>query len=151
MYLRALALLQSAPGVVPEFQVRMSGALASLYIVSGRHSKAESLLLRYLPESLAEGDTDSAALLGAMGVVLTHKLLFSEAEIDLLETTRLLERSEDAPALEIRAIALSNLEELEVARKGSMTRATDYYKQAIEIMIRLPGASPGPFTRALAG
>jgi tetratricopeptide (TPR) repeat protein len=128
--LRAWSELENTPGSVKEFRVRVAAALTSLWIETGKDSKAEALIQRLLATNELPGDTDSAALLGNLGVVLAHKHMFEMARARLQMTILALAGAADSRAIEVRAIALSNMAGIEMAQTGDLDRAGVYYQQA---------------------
>ena len=149
--LRAWVELENTPGSVKEFQIRVAAALTSLWIETGKDLKAEALIQRLLATNELPADTDSAALLGNLGVVLAHRHMFEMARTRLQMTIQGLAEAADSRAFEVRAVALSNLAGIELAQTGDLDRAGGYYQQALAIMNGLSNPAPGQLAMIMAG
>ena len=147
--IRAWSELEKTPGSQQEFRLRVGGALSSLWLATGKESRAEALVLSLLPDEGATLNVDAAALLGNLGVALAHKRAFYGASAKLQIVVNALEGMTDPRACEVKAIALSNLGGIAMAEGSSAARG--FYKEALESLNRIPNPSPSVLAPIMAG
>jgi tetratricopeptide (TPR) repeat protein len=148
-YLGGISALERVGAADDRIMVRAAVGLSAVYLQSGQYSKAETLIKRVLASHPAGAGSDEASLMGNLGVVLTHKQQFAEAEQLLRKTAGVCASNPDTEIQEVGAVALANLAGLQM-RIGRTADAIESYQRAVAIMEALPNPSPATFAVTLA-
>jgi tetratricopeptide (TPR) repeat protein len=88
--------------------VRATAGLSAVYLQTEQYSKAETLITGVLNSHPAGADSDEAALMSNLGVILAHKQQFGEAERLLRWTAEVCAGVPDPEMQEVGAVAVAN-------------------------------------------
>jgi hypothetical protein len=150
LYIRSMALLENLSGVRTQILARAAANLASLYFESHQDTKAEHLLLRYIP---AEGGQppgpDGPVLLSDLASLRVRQGRYEEAEGLFHRVMGLLQGCVEPECHEEMAIVLSDLSDL-CKNTNRLPQALDFAYRALDSVQALQNPMPVTIIKATA-